>query len=54
VRLVAGYVDKVLKAASPASLPMDRPARFKLVLNMNALKLDIPPAPLARADEVIE
>jgi putative ABC transport system substrate-binding protein len=57
MRLLASYVDKVLKGAPPATLPMERPARFEFVLNMKtakALKLDISPALLARADEVIE
>jgi len=57
MRLLAGYVDKVLKGAPPANLPMERPARFELTLNMNtakALNLEIPPALLARADEVID
>jgi putative ABC transport system substrate-binding protein len=57
MRLLATYVDKVLKGAPPATLPMERPTRFEFVLNMKtakALKLDIPPALLARADEVIE
>ncbi len=56
-RRAADFVDKILRGAKPADIPVEQPTKYDLVVDLTTAKtlgIDIPPTLLARADEVIE